>query len=171
MRTKQDRVKIGVIAAVGVSCLLLQGSYEPFYFNISNSLPVGVYKKNSITEKNVSLGSFVSFPVPSSVEYLTSRDWLSLKIPLIKPIIGLPGDNVCLSPEGLKVNSKYVGAVAAADSKGLPLPHVNFCRNLKEGELWVGSTRIPNSFDSRYFGPIKKTDLIWNVQPLLVGKY
>ena len=164
-REKLSRVKIAIITALGVLMLTAQGFSKPFYFNVSKSLPRGIYLKHLSIPEDLVSRSLVSLKVPQTVLHLTARDWLSKDIPIIKPIVAVSGDHVCISSAQLEINSIYVGEVASHDSKGLPLPQISFCRDLQKEEIWLGSTRIPNSFDSRYFGPVLKQDITCRVEP------
>jgi type IV secretory pathway protease TraF len=40
------------------------------------------------------------------------------------------------------------------DTQGRALPHLRGSFTLKQGEFWAAGEH-PNSFDSRYFGPVK----------------
>ena len=50
--------------------------------------------------------------------------------------------------------------VLAQDSESRPLPRWRACRRLGEGEFFVFSNRIPNSFDSRYYGPVRREAIV-----------
>ena len=165
-KTRETTYRILFIAALGVSMVATQGFSKPFFINISESLPRGIYFKHRLSENDFAPGSLVALPVPPVVGYLTARDWLSNDIPILKPIAAIEGDHVCITSGHLLINSKYVGDVANHDSKGLPLPQIVFCRNLQKDEIWLSSTRIPNSFDSRYFGPVLTSDITYLVQPI-----
>lgn len=143
-----------------------QGFSKPFYINISESLPRGLYLKHSVEKKTLLPGSLVSLSIPQVVTYLTIRDWLSNDIPIIKPIAAVTGDHVCIVAGRLEINSKFIGEVASHDSKGLPLPQISFCRDLQNEEIWLSSTRTLKSFDSRYFGPVLTGDITFQVEPI-----
>jgi type IV secretory pathway protease TraF len=71
--------------------------------------------------------------------------------------VAVAGDIVELGPEAVIVNGYRLPASrsAAVDGLGYPLPHVAWRRYLVAAdEFWVVSTRVPNSWDSRYLGPI-----------------
>ena len=77
--------------------------------------------------------------------------------PVLKPVIALAGDVVEIGPEAVTVNGQdlHTSSVAGADSLGRALPHVAWGRcAVGADELWLVSTRVPNSWDSRYLGPI-----------------
>ncbi len=73
---------------------------------------------------------------------------------LIKPVIAVSGDLVCLKDDQVLVNHKNIGTRRQYGKNKLSLPQIDFCRALKKGEYWVMSDYSIYSFDSRYFGPI-----------------
>jgi conjugative transfer signal peptidase TraF len=93
---------------------------------------------------------------------------------LIKPVAAIPGDRVTVSIDGISVNGALV-----PDSK--PLPHDDLSRPLKsmnnglyvvgDDEAWIISSRDPRSYDARYFGPVKLTEIRGAATPfLIIGK-
>jgi conjugative transfer signal peptidase TraF len=91
--------------------------------------------------------------------------------PLLKPIVAMTGDVVELTPNVVLVNgrSHSHSATVNQDSQGRPLPHLPWGRYLlAPGEVWVLSTFSANSWDSRYFGPIRVESVIATAAPLWV---
>jgi conjugative transfer signal peptidase TraF len=85
--------------------------------------------------------------------------------PVLKPVVAITGDVVDIGPEAVTVNGQPLpgSSTAARDSLGRALPHVAWGRYVVGAdELWVVSTRVPNSWDSRYLGPIS-TSQVWAV--------
>jgi len=75
---------------------------------------------------------------------------------VLKPVIAVAGDVVEIAPEAVTVNGQRLpsSSTAATDSLGRELPHVAWGRYVVGAdELWLVSTRVPNSWDSRYLGP------------------
>ena len=159
--------KIIILILVLVTfCLYFVQLPQIFYVNVSASLPYGLYK----IEKNPSWqkGAIVAFFLPEKVNFMKSRNWLSLTVPLLKPVVALEGDHCCIQNEEIKINGQKYGDIAKVDTDGLNLPQISFCRDLAEDEIWVGSNRIKNSFDSRYFGTIPKNTILAIIKPWLV---
>lgn len=122
--------------------------------NTTASLPLGLYRVRSPTPP-LTYGMLVVFPAPPSVAGLiVARGWLPPQIPLLKPLAALPGDSVCVTADGLTINHRRVGSVAAVDSQGRPLPRWQGCRVLTPDEVFPASLDQRRSFDGRYFGPI-----------------
>tara|TARA_R110000787_G_scaffold274905_2_gene383031 strand:+ start:10918 stop:11280 length:363 start_codon:yes stop_codon:yes gene_type:complete len=86
---------------------------------------------------------------------------------IIKQIAAGQGDRVCTTgPDGLAINGRAVAPIVQADRFGRQLPHWRACRTLRAGEYFVFSDRIPNSYDSRYYGPVRSTDIIGTFRPI-----
>jgi type IV secretory pathway protease TraF len=84
---------------------------------------------------------------------------------VLKPVAAVAGDVVEIGPEAVIVDGQALAScsVAGADSLGCVLPHVAWGRYVVGAdELWLVSTRVPNSWDGRYLGPIS-TSQAWSV--------
>lgn len=93
--------------------------------------------------------------------------------PLGKHVMALPGDEVVVAQEGIRVNGQLLTASLAAltDALGrkMPVPAgltLNTPVVLPEGVVLLLNPRS-NSFDSRYLGPIAIDQIIARLTPLL----
>lgn len=153
---------------------LLVASYGGYRLNVTESAPTGIWRVNPITIGQLQRGDAVAFCPPDVdvVREMRAHGFLppgscpSGSIPLLKAIIGLPGDTVTIkSSKPMLVN-------------GLPIPntiqHPNMppwpagTYSVGPGEIWVASSYSPNSFDSRYYGPVPTENLLGTAQPVLV---
>ncbi|HEY0793757.1 MAG TPA: conjugative transfer signal peptidase TraF [Chthoniobacterales bacterium] len=88
---------------------------------------------------------------------------------LLKRIVGSAGDVVCIDGKGVTVNGRQLPHTAprACDLAGRPLP---VCRlddyRLQPGEILAISDYSPLSFDSRYFGPVSRSQIQSVVVPV-----
>lgn len=85
--------------------------------------------------------------------------------PVLKPVVAVAGDVVEIEPEAVTINGQRLpsSSTAPGDSLGRELRHVAWGRYVVGAdELWLVSTRVPNSWDSRYLGPIS-TAQVWSV--------
>lgn len=133
-------------------------------YNATDSLPHGLYL---VVQKPVyERGDLVVFPVPESVKGLVrQRRWLPDGAFLIKPIAGENGDILNTKTGRCLVNGVDFGPVETVDRTGQPLPAFSINRRLENGEIAVVNP-IPQSFDSRYFGPIKERQIIGEALPI-----
>ena len=127
--------------------------------NTSPSVKPGLYVR-SRTEPAV--GRIVDFRIPPSarayVRSRTGRDGAEWYI--LKPIAAGPGDRVDTTGPWLLINGARVAPMPPArDRAGRPLPLWLASRVLGPEEFFVFSARIPNSFDSRCYGPIARRQI------------
>jgi conjugative transfer signal peptidase TraF len=147
-----------VIAAVSGALALGTATVgDRLTWNISPSVPRGLYILEPRPARQ--RGDLVSFrPPPGAAAIIYSRHYLPRGAGLIKRIVGLPGDLVCVRPEGFFVNGARFGDVAQLDSRGRSLTPYRFCGAVPAGQAFV-ATRAPLSYDSRYFGPVPISSL------------
>ena len=118
--------------------------------NTTASEPRGLYIGALATP---AVGRLVAFQAPAAAFPYAGRT------PILKAVAAGPGDLVCTTSGRLAINGRDRAPIARVDHKGRPLPQWVGCRAMRGDELFVFSDRVPNSLDSRYFGPIPK-DLI-----------
>lgn len=99
---------------------------------------------------------------------IVSRGILPPSVPLVKQVTAIGGDEVCRSnePAGtIAINGKVVAEVFERDREGRRLPSWDGCIHLVDGEFFLLQPH-PYSFDSRYFGPVSRCDLLGVAHPL-----
>ena len=117
------------------------------------------------------VGSLVAFRAPpAAFPYADFRLQALHRVPLLKGIAAGPGDQVCTTSGRLVINGRDRAPIAEADRQGRGLPHWRGCRRLGVDELFAFSDRVPNSFDSRYFGPVTRSAIIGVYRPLVVAQ-
>ncbi|MGI9509905.1 MAG: S26 family signal peptidase [Geminicoccaceae bacterium] len=131
----------------------------------SPSLPIGLYVR---TFEQVETGKIVAFSMPDKAKrYQIERGHdVPPNFLFMKPIAAGPGDQVCNSFSGLFINGKRIAETVSHDSDGRLLPVWRQCRHLHHDEYFMLSTHIPNSFDSRYFGPVEGAEIAAVYRPL-----
>lgn len=152
---------LAVACAASIQGVLLAGG---IVVNATPSLPEGLYQKKA---RPVRKGCFVLFRLPASE--LSTRPYAREN--LIKQVVAAGGDRVCVEASGVRINGQMLAnsAQLESDRDGRPLPHFTLPDyTLKEGELLTMSTYNPRSFDSRYFGLVRRDSIIAVVVPLLV---
>ena len=160
----------------GTLVVAVAAAWAGLRFNDSPSMPTGLYVRTS-SESNASLVVFCpSAPFARlSVErgYRSRGNCPDGAEPLAKPIAARPADVVELSAKGMVVNGQLLANTAplATDTAGRPLAHWPFGRYVvAPSTLWVASSYNPRSFDSRYFGPVKASQVREHVRPLLTAR-
>ncbi len=134
--------------------------------NTSPSVAPGIYL--SVDEKPA-VGRIVDFRIPARAwPYIekrtghTGRNWY-----ILKPIAACPGDRVNTMGHWLYINGRMIAPIYTHDEKGRLLPHWWADCVLGPREYFVYSSRIWNSFDSRYYGPIRQSQIAAVRVPLL----
>ncbi len=157
-------VAVIALATVLVGTRLL--SSPLILYPSSPSLPEGPYLR---TFEPVRIGKIVAFAIPDVARRYQIE--LGHEIPanflFMKPIIAGPGDRVCNSVVGgLVVNGTWRAPTVAHDRDGRPLPVWMACHVLGDDRYFMLSDHVPNSFDSRHFGPVDAARIAAVYRPL-----
>ena len=164
------RGKAAVLAVISVSIVLTIVALAPraplIVYNASGSAPLGFYRvENRLPER----GEIAVIEPPPLIELmLVVRGLLPPSVPLIKQIAAVGGDEVCRSKESggvLSINGKVIAETFEKGRDGRPLPTWEGCMKLIDGEFFLLQPH-PLSFDSRYFGPIMRCDVIGVARPI-----
>jgi conjugative transfer signal peptidase TraF len=162
----------------GPLVLLAAGWLAGLRLNLTASLPVGLYLASGAAPVR---GSIVLACLPPMVaEFARERGYVPRGdacpggvVPVGKPILAIAGDTVSATPTGLLLNGVPVPNSQAleADRKGRPLPRLVDGRYVVGlDELWVLSPYSRLSFDSRYFGAVKLTQVRAQLRPLWTAR-
>lgn len=166
-REPQRRAMTGAgwLAIMVVSGALLTRAPQVL-INTTASEPRGLYLK---TRDDPGRGRLVAFPAPpAAFPYADRRLAYLHRTPLLKAVAAGPGDQVCTLNGQLAIGGQVRARIVQRDRYGIALPHWTGCRRLAPDELFVFSDRVPNSFDSRYFGPIRRGAVLGVYAPLVV---
>lgn len=145
---------IATLAFVAAVIASFGANAPSFLVNNSPSEPPGLYARSVAP---LEPGAVIAFRTPPAAFPYADRRLAYLHTrPLLKAVVAGPGDAVCTAGDVLQVNGMRLATIALTDSEGRVLPRWRGCRNLASDELFVFSDRIPNSFDSRYYGPVSR---------------
>ena len=164
------RLRIAVLATMSAANIaLLVGLYVHaplIVYNASGSAPLGFYY---LENRLPSRGEVAVIRPPPLLEALMAAlGILPATVPLVKQVTAVGGDEVCRSsgPAGtLAVNGRVVAEVLDKDREGRPLPAWDGCIRLVDGEFFLLQPH-PHSFDSRYFGPVLRCDILGVARPI-----
>ncbi len=138
-----------------------------YRINLTASLPIGIWKIKPLprgsTLKDLK-GKYILFHPPNTPFFKEAkkRGYVGFGLnknfirPLLKQVVGVPGDVIIVKPEGVFINGEFLpnSAPKPVDGEGREMPVANSIV-LRPGELWIMSTYSAGSFDSRYFGKIQ----------------
>lgn len=172
MRTRHHRLwlKTRIVAATcgGIIALLLSAAPGTpiLIFNATGSAPFGFYY---LEQRYPTRGELAVFRPPPAIEFLiVAHEILPVPVPLLKTVVGVGGDEICRSKglaDAILIDGKAVAEVQETDHAGRALPSWEGCLRLVEGEFFLLQPH-PLSFDSRYFGPVLRCDILGVARPL-----
>lgn len=151
------------LAALGFGAVLKPAPL--IVWNSSASAPLGLYVLQAA--KVLHRNDFVlAWPPKWAADLAARRGYLPLGVPLVKRIAALSGDRVCEMGQATSINGRVMAHSLATDHDGRILPHWQGCLRLKSGDVFLLMAHVPDSFDSRYFGPIRRIAVIGTLRPL-----
>jgi len=162
---------ISFIVLIGLSLLYSINCNEPesknpiIIINETPSVKKGLYLRQETIglDKHSLIAMRLHKPAH---DYLVKTMGYDEDIFLLKRISALPGERVCRSQSGLiTMKGKSVKA-RSHDHLGHKLPSWQGCHVLKPGEIFILGDH-PQSFDSRYFGPVKISELTGSYKELI----
>ena len=153
---------IGVLTLVGISAVPIA---PKLIWNASASTPIGLYLIAPVERVEVSDIVAVDAPGPLAA-FLEQRGYLARGVPLLKRIVGLPGQRVCRTGHAITVDDVLLGVALERDRRGRVLPVWRGCRNIADGEVFLMNWQVRDSLDGRYFGPLPSASVIGQATPL-----
>jgi len=132
-------------------------------YNPSPSAPIGWYELEP--EVAILRGSKVAAFAPAEARKLgNDRGYLPTHVPIIKSVWAIGGDRVCAENGVITAPNRPDIYAAAQDGLGRKMPVLQGCFVLKADEVFLVSTDVQTSWDSRYFGPVRQSDVLGVVQ-------
>jgi conjugative transfer signal peptidase TraF len=136
-----------------------------YVWNVSGSVPVGLYRLQPTGELFVTQLAAVQPPEPL-VTFLADNSYLPRGVPMLKRVLALPGQTVCRDGLAITVDNIAAGEARNRDSRGRPLPVWQGCRVIAAGEVFLMNWQSADSLDGRYFGVLPTTAIIGRAKPL-----
>ena len=175
MRRLPRYAKVFLGTAALLALLAGLGAFLGLRLNLTESLPRGVYRT---MEEAPRRGSIVVVCLPlDAAELARERGYLGPgSCPggvrgLGKIVIATAGDVIAHREEGISVNRKPIAnsRTLVRDSRHRALPHYPWGDHMLEArEYWLFSPYRPNSYDSRYFGPVHASRVVAVLIPLWI---
>ena len=148
------------ISALAIVSMAAKPLFDPVplvIWNASNSVPIGWY---FVSKRQPKLGEIAVIWPPEWIEiYASARGYLPLQTPLLKPVRAIKGSFVCRFGRYVFIDGNMVAKAKYLDTKHRMLPVWKGCRTLKSDEISVLGTHR-DSFDSRYFGPVYRAQVL-----------
>ncbi len=139
---------------------MLSRQHRPLViYNATASAPIGFYRV--VPAPPVHVGDLVLVRTPGSIRELAARrNYIPASVPLVKRVEARAGNRVCATDGIITVDGVPVATRKSTDGQGRPLPAWTGCRVLAKDEIFLLMTGAPDSFDSRYFGPVSLNAVI-----------
>jgi conjugative transfer signal peptidase TraF len=160
----------GVIAAAAALCAYAAAApgtpaRARIVWNATASAPIGFYR---VTHgRAFARGDLVlAIPDPSLAAFADARGYLPAGVPLVKRIAAVAGDAVCARGNTIFIDGRFAAVRLAADRTGRALPAWSGCRTLHAREVFLLMTKVRASFDGRYFGPVKVSQIAGTLEPI-----
>lgn len=162
MRKKRKLLFVAATVAIcGTLAIGMKSEAPLILYPITPSLPPGLYTRTFELPK---VDMIAAFRVPKAAKRYKESigEYVNDDFLFIKPIIAGPGDHVChRSVNRVLINGINVAGQSTSDHVDRQRPPLwQICRSLVEDEFFVLSTHLPNSFDSRSFGPIRLSEIL-----------
>ena len=165
MVAKHKKIMLA-IAAAGLAFLAMKPLVNPVplvIWNASDSVPIGWYL---VSKRQPRIGEIaVNKPAEWVQIYASSRGYLPKDVWLLKPIYAVHPAIICRFGRHVFFNGKHAAKAKFMDKMGRVLPVWKGCRVLTPNQYFLlGHHR--DSFDSRYFGPVDKSQVVGTASPL-----
>lgn len=165
-------LRVGVLAGAGAAlvALLLPALHRPqlrLVWNASASVPLGLYKIEPGAFPRV--GDLVAVrPSPVLTRFMAERRYVEANALLVKPVAALAGATFCRTNMRVTIDGRAVATALPRDRFGRPLPRWSGCRRVARDQLVLIAPALRASFDSRYFGPVDRAQVIGRAIPLWI---
>lgn len=145
-------------------------------YNRTPSLPRGFYSSEKVETADVAPGQIVLVCPPEETAlfalergYIRRGPCASGVSPLGKVVVAMGGDTVVVGQWAVTVNGYEVpfSQPLFEDSIGRPIRPIMGTTVVPEGHVYVLSNYHGRSFDSRYIGPLRASDVTRTLKPLL----
>jgi conjugative transfer signal peptidase TraF len=165
-------IPIGVLAfAVGLPAGIQRSG---LLMNYSDSVPLGIYRRVPAKSANRAT-SYAGFCLPRATANAAIQAGLDVEpgacpgglAPVLKPVIcPSPGHPLIYDAQGFSFDGKMLpNTVPKSQSRtGVPLEHYAF--GVYTSGIWALSDFNPNSYDSRYFGPVAPDAIRFYAKPV-----
>ncbi|MFN8680325.1 S26 family signal peptidase [Paracoccus sp. P2] len=154
-----------VAAALGIAIAGFVPTAPRLVWNVSASVPIGFY--TVVPTERIDLFDLVAVMPPEPfASFMAERGYVARDVPLLKRVLGLPGQRLCRDGQVITVDGVLHGEARDRDRIGRDLPVWQGCRIIAGGEVFLMNPDVGDSLDGRYFGPFPVSAVIGRATPL-----
>lgn len=157
-----------VVTALAVLTIAASSAFDvptKLIWNATASAPIGFYTVEPAERVDVPELVAIMPPEPLAA-FMVERGYVGRGVPLLKRVLGLPGQRVCRAGWAITVDGVEMGEALQHDRIGRELPVWQGCRVIGDGEIFLMNWEVRDSLDGRYFGPIPASSVIGRALPL-----
>ena len=167
--TRRRTLTVTALAVLGIAAASAVDWPLRLIWNATASAPIGFYTVEPADRIDVPELVAVMPPEPLA-DFMVERGYVGRGVPLLKRVLGLPGQRVCRSRDLITVDGIEMGEALDRDRLGRPLPVWHGCRVVAEDELFLMNWEVRDSLDGRYFGPLPASAVIGRAIPLFTDE-
>ena len=167
------RRRILTVMAISVITIAAAGAVDwptKLIWNETASAPIGLYTVEPATRIEVPDLVAIMPPEPLA-RFMVQRGYIGRDVPLLKRVLGLPGQRVCRIDRTITVDGIVMGDALERDRLGRDLPAWQGCQIIAGDQLFLMNRDIPDSLDGRYFGPLPASSVIGRAVPLWTDEH
>lgn len=163
--TRRRTLTVTALAVMGIAIASAVDWPVKLIWNATASAPIGFYTVEPADRIEVPELVAVMPPEPLAA-FMAERGYVGRGVPLLKRVLGLPGQRVCRTGRIITVDDVEMGEALERDSLGRDLPVWQGCRVIGDRQLFLMNWEVRDSLDGRYFGPLPATAVIGRATPL-----
>ena len=163
--TRRRTLTVTALAAIGIAAASAVDWPVKLIWNATASAPIGFYTVEPAERIEVPELVAVMPPEPLAA-FMVQRGYVGRGVPLLKRVVGLPGQWVCRAGRTITVDGIEMGDALERDSFGRDLPVWQGCRRIHTGEVFLMNWQVRDSLDGRYFGLTSTDQIIGRAVPL-----
>ena len=163
--TRFGYVMVTYVSIMGVAIASFVPTPLRLVWNASASVPIGLY--DLAPPHPLTVGDLVAaLPDKPLSDFIVGRGYIGRNVPLMKRVMGLPGQQVCRAGDTVTVDAVPLGEALDRDRLGRPLPVWQGCQRIGDGQVFLMNPDVRDSLDGRYFGPLPARAVIGKATPL-----
>lgn len=163
--TRRRTITVMAVAIIGVTAGSAVDLPTKLIWNATASAPIGLYTVELADALDM-LELVAVVPPEPLAGFMVERGYVARGVPLLKRVLGLPGQRVCRIGRTITVGEIEMGEALERDRIGRELPVWQGCRVVGDDQLFLMNWDVRDSLDGRYFGPIPASSVIGRALPL-----